>query len=87
MHKFFEIIEFLIDLDSKTKTNLFCSISILITSMIAIISIVTPNLIEFTRPVFVSIWSIMTAMNVIIYWVVVTITSYWNERENDIDGN
>lgn len=87
MHKFFEIIEFLIDLDSKIKTNLFCSISILITSMIAIISIVTPNLIEFTRPVFVSIWSIMTMMNVMIYWVVVTITSYWNERENDIDGN
>ena len=83
MRKFFEIIEFLIDLDSKTKTNLFCSISILITSMLAIISIVTPNLIEFTRPVFVSIWSIMT----MIYWVVVTITSYWNERENDIDGN
>lgn len=87
MHKFFEIIEFLIDLDSKTKTNLFCSISILITSMLAIISIVTPNLIEFTRPVLVSIWSIMTAMNVMIYWVVVTITSYWNERENDINGN
>ena len=87
MHKFFEIIEFLIDLDSKTKTNLFCSISILITSMLAIISIFTPSLIEFTRPVFVSIWSIMTMMNVIIYWVVVTITSYWNERENDIDGN
>lgn len=87
MRKIFEIIEFLIDLDSKTKTNLFCSISILITSMLAIISIVTPNLIEFTRPVFVSIWSIMTAMNVIIYWVVITITLYWNERENDINGN
>lgn len=28
MHKFFEIIEFLIDLDSKTKTNLVCSILI-----------------------------------------------------------
>lgn len=87
MHKISKIIEFLIDLDSKTKTNLFCSISILITSMLAIISIVTPNLIEFTRPVFVSIWSIMTMMNVMIYWVVITITSYWNERENDIDGN
>lgn len=87
MHKFFEIIEFLIDLDSKTKTNLFCSISILITSMLAFISIFTPSLIEFTRPVFVSIWSIMTAMNVMIYWVVITITSYWNERENDINGN
>lgn len=87
MHKISAIIEFLIDLDSKTKTNLFCSISILITSMLAIISIFTPSLIEFTRPVFVSIWSIMTMMNVIIYWVVVTITSYWNERENDIDGH
>lgn len=87
MHKIAEIIEFVIDLDSKTKTNLFCSISILITSMLALISIFTPSLIEFTRPVFVSIWSIMTAMNVMIYWVVITITSYWNERENEIDGN
>ena len=87
MHKISEIIEFLIDLDSKTKTNLFCSISILITSMLAIISIVTPNLIEFTRPVFVSIWSIMTMMNVIIYCVVVTITSYWNESEKNVNGN
>lgn len=87
MHKIAEIIEFVIDLDSKTKTNLFCSILILITSMLALISIFTPSLIEFTRPVFVSIWSIMTAMNVMIYWVVITITSYWNERENEIDGN
>ena len=87
MHKISAIIEFLIDLDSKTKTNLFCSISILITSMLAIISIFTPSLIEFTRPVFVSIWSIMTMMNVIIYWVVVTITSYWNESEKNVDGN
>lgn len=87
MRKFFEIIEFLIDLDSKTKTNLFCSTSILITSMLALISIFTPSLIEFTRPVFVSIWSIMTAMNVMIYWVVITITSYWNERDNEIAGN
>lgn len=87
MHKIAKIIEFVIDLDSKTKTNLFCSILILITSMLALISIFTPSLIEFTRPVFVSIWSIMTAMNVMIYWVVVTITSYWNERENEIDGN
>ena len=87
MHKIAEIIEFVIDLDSKTKTNLFCSILILITSMLALISIFAPSLIEFTRPVFVSIWSIMTAMNVMIYWVVITITSYWNERENEIDGN
>lgn len=87
MHKIAEIIEFVIDLDSKTKTNLFCSILILITSMLALISIFTPSLIEFTRPVFVSIWSIMTAMNVMIYWVVVTITSYWNERDNEIAGN
>lgn len=87
MYKISAIIEFLIDLDSKTKTNLFCSISILITSMLAIISIFTPSLIEFTRPVFVSIWSIMTMMNVIIYWVVVTITSYWNESEKNVDGN
>lgn len=87
MHKIAEIIEFVIDLDSKTKTNLFCSILILITSMLALISIFTPSLIEFTRPVFVSIWSIMSAMNVMIYWVVITITSYWNERENEIDGN
>ena len=87
MHKISEIIEFLIDLDSKTKTNLFCLISILITSMLAIISIVTPSMIEFTRPVFVSIWSIMTMMNVIVYWVVVTITSYWNESEKNVNGN
>lgn len=87
MYKISAIIEFLIDLDSKTKTNLFCSISILITSMLAIISIFTPSLIEFTRPVFVSIWSIMTMMNVIIYWVVVTITSYWNESEKNVNGN
>lgn len=87
MHKIAEIIEFVIDLDSKTKTNLFCSILILITSMLALISIFTPSLIEFTRPVFVSIWSIMTAMNVMIYWVVITITSYWNERDNEIAGN
>lgn len=87
MHKISAIIEFLIDLDSKTKTNLFCSISILITSMLAIISIFTPSLIEFTRPVFVSIWSIMTMMNVIVYWVVVTITSYWNESEKNVNGN
>ena len=87
MHKISAIIEFLIDLDSKTKTNLFCSISILITSMLAVISIFTPSLIEFTRPVFVSIWSIMTMMNVIIYWVVVTITSYWNESEKNVNGN
>lgn len=87
MYKISAIIKFLIDLDSKTKTNLFCSISILITSMLAIISIFTPSLIEFTRPVFVSIWSIMTMMNVIIYWVVVTITSYWNESEKNVNGN
>lgn len=87
MHKTAEIIQFLIDLDSKTKTNLVCSILILITSMLAFISIFTPSMIEFTKPVFISIWSIMTAMNVMIYWVVMTITSYWNERENDIDGN
>lgn len=87
MYKISAIIEFLIDLDSKTKTNLFCSISILITSMLAIISIFTPSLIEFTRPVFVSIWSIMTMMNVIVYWVVVTITSYWNESEKNVNGN
>lgn len=87
MRKITEIIEFLIDLDSKTKTNLICLILISITSMLAFISIITPNLIEFTRPVLVSIWSIMTMMNVMIYWVVITITSYWNERENEIDGN
>ena len=87
MYKIAEIIEFLIDLDSKTKTNLICLILISITSMLAFISIFTPSLIEFTRPIFVSIWSIMTATNVMIYWVVITITSYWNERENDIDGN
>ena len=87
MYKISAIIEFLIDLDSKTKTNLFCSISILITSMLAIISIFTPSLIEFTRPAFVSIWSIMTMMNVIVYWVVVTITSYWNESEKNVNGN
>ncbi len=81
MDKIIEIARFMNDLDRKTKTNLICLILISVTLSLAAISILTPEMIEFTKPVFVAIWSVMTMMNVVIYWVVVTITDYWNEKE------